>query len=226
MADMINGRPIEGRISIQAESFFTQSTDILNDNAKLKQVKVVAYTETCTLTGHTYCMNHQRLLDALNQGFIPNSLPIGKDFVPLTKVEVSFPNREREFMSSIYVRKANILFVCEDNGHQPKMSEINDIPKIYPVKAKTPIEAEIRMKLYTLTGQIYTQAWQKLLDAVERADNFLPLTNVEIYPALANTALTFDFVAVNRDKIIYVAESLRLTKAPSPAMELTTSIPG
>ena len=90
------------------------------------------------------------------------------------------------------------------------VTQVTDIlegdAKLYPGKAKSPIEAEICMPLYTLTGQMHAPAWQKLLDAVERADKFIPVTNVQIHPALDNTALAFDFVAVNRDKIIYVGE--------------------
>jgi len=207
---------------MQAGTFLTQVTDILEGDAKLKQVKVVVFTETCILTGHTYCMKHQRLLDVLNQDFMPNSLPIGKDFMPLTEVEVSFPSRKRKIMASIYVRKASILFVGEKNEHQPEMPETEDRAKNYLGKTKSTIEAEIHMPLYTLTGKMHAPAWQKMLDAVERADKFIPVTNVQVHSALDNTALAFDFVAVNRDKITYVGECLERTKAPSAAKEPAT----
>jgi len=139
--------------------------------------------------------------------------------MPLTDAEVSFPNREREFMASAYVRKASILFVGEKSEHEPRTPEIEDKPKMYLAKTKNPIEVEIHMSTYTLTGQVYAQAWQKLLDAVERADKFLPLTDVKIYPALDNTESAFDFVAVNRDKIIYVCESSSWAKSPLPTAE-------
>ncbi|MCX6008501.1 MAG: hypothetical protein NTW48_00390 [Chloroflexi bacterium] len=204
---------------MQVGTFLTQPNGSSDGNAKLKQVEVVVCTETCTLTGYTCCIKHQRLLDVLNQDFMPNSLPIGKDFMSLTDAEVSFPNREREFMASIYVRKSSILFVGEKSEDEPEKSEIEDRSTMYLAKAKNPIEVKIHMSPYTLTGQVYAQASQKLLDAVERADKFLPLTNVEIYPALDNTAWKFDFVAVNRDKIIYVCESLNRAKATLPAAE-------
>jgi hypothetical protein len=191
---------------MQAGTLLTQVTDILEGDTRLRQVEVAVFTETCTLTGHTYCLKFQRLLDALNQDFIPNSLPIGKDFIPLTKVEMSFPSLQREFMTSIFVRKANILFVGEKSEYQPKMPETEDRPKVYPVRAKNPIRVEVHMSLYTLRGQMYAEVWQKLLDAVDRADRFIPLTNVKIHPTLNSTVLTFDFVAVNRDKITYLRE--------------------
>jgi len=191
---------------MQAETLTTQATGILEGDTRLRQVEVAVFTETCTLTGHTYCMKFQRLLDVLNQDFMPNLLPIGKDFMPLTDVEVSFPSLKRELMPSIFVRKTNILFVGEKSEHQLKIPETEGKPKAYPVRAKKFIGVEIHMSLYTLMGQTYTEVWQKLLDAVDRADRFIPLTNVKIYPTLNNTALTFDFVAVNRDKIIYLRE--------------------
>ena len=204
---------------MQAGPSITQPNGSLEGNANLKQIKVVACTETCTLTGYTYCLNHQRLLDVLNQDFISSSLPIGKDFMLITDAEVSFPNRGRESMPSIYVRKSSILFVGEKSEPETEKPEVEDKPKMYLAKAKSPIEVEIHMPSYTLTGQLYAQAWQKLLDAVERADTFLPLTDVEIYPELDNNASAFDFVAVNRDKIVYVCESLRWAKGHLPTAE-------
>ncbi|MCJ7654140.1 MAG: hypothetical protein MUO97_02370 [Dehalococcoidia bacterium] len=106
---------------MQVGSFLTQATEVLESDTRLRQVKVAVFTETCTLTGHAYCMKFQRLLDALNQDFTPNSLPIGKDFIPLTDVEMSFPSLRREFMTSICIRKASILFVGEKSEHQSKM---------------------------------------------------------------------------------------------------------
>jgi hypothetical protein len=209
---------------MQTETFLTQVTDIPEDDAKLKQVKVMVFTETCILTGHTCCMKHQRLLDVLNQDFMPNSLPIGKDFMPLKDVEVSFSDRKREIMASVCVRKGSILFVGEKSEHKPELGETKDRTKLYPGKAKSPIETEIHMPLYTLTGHMHAPAWQKMLDAVERAGRFIPVTDAQIHPELDGTVLTFDFVAVNRDKIIYVGEYSRRTKATLAAKELATSV--
>lgn len=204
---------------MQSDLFFKQANGILDSKAKLKQVKVVVCAETCTFIGHTHCMSHQRLLDILNQDFMSNSIPIGKDFMALTDAEVLFPDREREYIASIYVRKAGILFIAEKSDHQTEKPEVEDKPRIYLAKPKSSLEAEIHMPLYTLTGQIYGQALQKLLDVIDRADRFLPLTHVEIRPALYNAASTFDFVAVNREKIIYVCEALSWAKAALPAAE-------
>jgi len=146
-------------------------------------------------------------------------MPLGKDFLPLVQVDVSFPNREKEFTSAAYVRKSSILFVGEKSEGQPSILEIKDRPKVYPVRPKTPMATEIHMPLYILRGQMYAEAWQQILDVVDRADKFLALTNVEVCRTLDNATSTFDFVAVNRDKIIYVCESSNSTEAPFSAKE-------
>jgi len=180
--------------------------DCLESNSKLKQVKVFVSTEICTLDGYTYCMSHQRLLDTLNQNVMASSVPLGKDFLPLTQVEISFPNREKQTTSEAYIRKSNILFVGENNEGQTAISENKDRQLAYRLKPKTALSAEIRLPLYILRGQIYGESWQQILDVVDRADRFIALTNAQVFRTSDKAALTFDFVAVNRDKIIYVGE--------------------
>jgi hypothetical protein len=192
---------------------------ILDNDARLKQVKVLVCTETCILNGYTYCGNHQRILDMLNQSAVANSMPLGKDFLPLTQVEVSLPNGEKKITAEVSVRKSSILFVGEKSEGQPAISEIKDRPIIYPMRLKTPLAVEIYLPLYILVGQMYAEAWQQILDIVDRADNFIALTNVSVYRTPDKAALTFDFVAVNRDKIIYVSESQSSAEPPFMAKD-------
>jgi hypothetical protein len=181
--------------------------DVLDSNARLKQVKVFVCTETCSLVGYTYCMNHQRLLDTLNQNVVANAMPLGKDFLPLLQVEVSFPNGEKKSASEVNVKKSNILFVGEKSESQPAIKEIKDRQLAYRTRPKTPLAAEIHLPSYVLRGQIYGEAWQQILDVVDRADKFIALTDVEVCQTPdTQAALKFDFVAVNRDKIIYIGE--------------------
>lgn len=195
----------------------------LDCDARLKQVKVFVCTETCTLNGYTYCGNHQRLLDALNQNAVANAMPLGKDFLPLTQVEVCLPTGEKKITADANVRKSNILFIGEKSEDQPAVSQNKDRPIIYPMRPKTPMAAEIHLPLYILRGQMYGEAWQQILDVVDRADNFIALTNVSAYRTPDKAASMFDFVAVNRDKIIYVCEPLKNSaETPLPAKDPMT----
>jgi len=187
--------------------------DVLESNPKLKQIKVVICTETCTFSGLAYCGTNQRLLDTLNQNVVANSMPFGKEFLPLDQVEVCFPNGAKKNTKDAIIRKSNILFVGEKDEAQSANPAIKDKTLIYPMRPKTPLSVEIHLSSYLLRGQIYGEAWQQILDVVDRADKFIALTDVEAIQIQSNTSLTFDFVAVNRDKIIYVGEPTGSTES-------------
>ncbi len=190
--------------------------DTIEGNARLKQVKVFVCTETCNLNGYTYCLNHQRLLDTLNQGAVANATPLGKDFLPLLQAEVSFPNGDIKTTTGANVRKSNILFVGENSESQPAIQESQDRQLTYRVRPKAPLAVEIHLPLYVLKGQIYGEVWQQILDVVDRADKFIALTNCEARRILDNAELTFDFIAVNRDKIVYVGEPANSSESLLP----------
>jgi hypothetical protein len=185
-------------------------------DAKLKQVKVLVCTETCTFSGYAYCGNHQRLLDTLNQSTVANSVQLGKDFLPLTQVEVALPNGDKSITAETYIRKSSILFVGELSEGKPAISQIKDKPMAYPMRPKTPMAAEIHMPLYILRGQMHGEAWQQILDVVDRSDKFIAMTNVEAYRTTDHATSIFDFTAVNRDKIIYVGEPAVPNESPTP----------
>lgn len=176
-------------------------------------------TETCIFTGYAYCGSHQRLLDTLNQSAVANSVSLGKEFLPLTQVVVSLPKGEKKITAETYIKKSSILFVGEMSEGQPAISPNKDKPLVYPMRPKTPLAVEIHLPLYILSGQMYGEAWQQILDIVDRADKFIALTNVEACRTSDQAASPFDFVAVNRDKIIYVCESSNASEVPTPAKD-------
>jgi hypothetical protein len=198
---------IEGDAKIQPQSFSDQPVSNWQDDPKLSQVEIVVCTASYTLTGHTYRLHPQRLLDALNKGFSASDSHIAKDFVPLTEVEVFFPDGRQEYMASTYIRKTNILFVAE-RGRQEQLDEpgIEDKSKIYVKRAKKPLGVKVYMPFYTLVGKMYGEMWQQLLYVLNRDEMFLPLTDVEVSPELVCRESRFDFVAINKDQLIYIVE--------------------
>ena len=175
----------------------------------LRPVLVVVCTSDCNAIGYTYRLDHQRLLDALNEGITANSSHIGKDFVPLTDVKMFLPRGEVEYMVSTHIRKANILFVAEISGGLPEKASGKKLEK-------KPVPVKVRMSSYSLVGQTYARMYQQLVHTIEGDETFLPLTNVEITPVLVNCDSRFDFVAINKDKVAYVGESMGFT--PSAAL--------
>lgn len=179
------------------------------EDPRLSRVPVVVCTISGTYSGLTYRLADQRLLDALNRGFSFRALRMAKDFVPLTDVQAYFPTGTRVKMASryrsTYIRKANILFVGEVSRQQSEIAA--DKRRVPRARAKKTIAAEIHISPYVLKGQMYAEVWQELLHALDGNDKFLPLTNVTVWPELPAGEARFDFVAVNKDQVVYLGES-------------------
>jgi hypothetical protein len=179
---------------------------------RLSKVPVVVCTISGTYSGLTYRLTEQRLLDALNEGFSSKALRMGRDFVPLTDVQAYFPTGTRVQMASryrsTYIRKANIFFVGELSRRQSEIAvESREKRRAPRTRAKKTIAAEIHISPYILKGQMYAEVWQELLHALDGDAKFLPLTNVSVWPELPDGEARFDFVAVNKDQVVYLGES-------------------
>jgi len=173
-------------------------------------------TPNLTAIGYTYRLRDQRLLDVLNRGLdrghaADSSQPHmvdSEDFLLLTDVRVSFPRGGQKHLASTHIRKANILFVAELSGGQPETG-VTELMKV----AKKSVETEVHIPPYDLVGQMHAEIWEQLADHLEGRDRFLPLTNVGITPEVVNIESRFDFVAINKDQVVYVRESADLTPA-------------
>lgn len=195
MADTSTGRPAGG----------------WQDDPRLIRVPVVVCTVSGTYSGMTYRLADQRLLDALNEGFTSKALRMGKDFVPLTDVQAYFPTGAKAHLASryasTYIRKANVLFVGERGPQPAEPAGPGERPRARRTRTKKTIAAEIHMPPHKLKGQIYAEVWQELIQALDSGQRFLPLTRVTLWPELANGESRFDFVAVNKDQVVYLGES-------------------
>ncbi len=176
-------------------------------DSRLRKVAVVVCTATCTFAGHAYRLDQQRLLDTLNKGFLTKSLRVKRDFVPLTEVELFLPDGCSARRAATYIRKASILFVAERREAPPEQPEAGEKRSPIVMRRKRPIGTEVHMPLHVLAGEMHGELWQELLDTLHGEETFLPLTNVEISPALATGESWFSFVAVNKDQITYVGET-------------------
>ncbi len=183
------------------------------EDPRLTRVPVVVCTISGTYSGVTRRLADQRLLDALNEGFTSRALRMGKDFMPLTDVQAYFPTgtkvRLASKYASTYIRKANIFFVGERRAPgQGEAAGPGEKPGARRARAKKTIAAQIHMPPYILKGQIHAEVWQQLIQALDSGERFLPLTSVTLWPELVNGESRFDFVAVNKDQVVYLGESL------------------
>ena len=154
-----------------------------HDDTSLVKVPVVVCAAFGTFVGNTYHIEDQRLLDALNGGFVAKALRMGKDFMPLTEVEAYSPTGKRATHPCIYIRKSNILFVAERSDGQLERNSAKDA-KGYLVRVKKPLSVRLYMPPYTIEGKLHVGVWQELAQVLDGDNKFLPLTDAVVSPAL------------------------------------------
>jgi hypothetical protein len=175
---------------------------------KLSEVNVVVCTADCTLEGTTYRMEEQRLLDSLCGGFMAGVYRLGWDFLVLTDVQVHLPRGKRESADYNFVMKSSVLFVAERGGGQPEMGGLERAKK-WGMKVKMPLLTRIWMPPYTLVGRMHVAMWQELAHILDGEEMFLPMTSVVVTPALPTGESAFNFVAVNKGRIVRVGDPPR-----------------
>ena len=192
---------------MQSESTASKAGNWLGD-PKLRQVNVVVCTADCTLEGTTYRMQDQRLLDSLCGGFDASVYRLGREFLPLTEVRVHLPRGKKESTAYSFVMKPSILFVAERNGGQEEMDRLERARK-WGMKVKMPLLTKVWIPPYTLVGRMHAAMWQELAHILDVEEMFLPMTSVVVTPALPTGESTFNFVAVNRARIVRVGDPPR-----------------
>ncbi len=178
---------------------------------EVRRVGVAVCTAELTAVGYTYCLRSQRLLDVLNKGLDDGTarsqasvrVVVGKDFVPLVEARIVFGKGGQRYVASTNIRKSNILFVAEISGGQPETTSVRELLKV----TKKPVATDVHVPPYHLAGWMHAEIWEQLSDHLESHDRFLPLTDVAVMPKLANVESRFDFVAVNKDRVVYIGES-------------------
>lgn len=204
---------------MQSESAAFKAGNWLAD-PKLKQVDVVVCTADCTLEGTTYRTEEQRLLDSLCGGFAAKVYHLGREFLPLTDVQVHLPRGKKESAAYSFVMKSAILFVAERNGGQEEMDRLERARK-WGMKVKMPLLAKVWVPPYTLVGRMHAAMWQELAHILDVEEMFLPMTSVVVTPALPTGESSFSFVAVNKGRIVRVGDPPRIPE-PSPAVKRRT----
>jgi hypothetical protein len=123
----------------------------------------------------------------------------------MTEVEMYLPEGGRQTMASVHIRKANVVFVAERTGGQPDAADAARVGKV--VVAKKPVSAKVWTSPYVLVGRLHSAAWAELVTSLSQEDRFIPLTRVRLSPPLPTGEDQFEFVAINKDQVVYVGEA-------------------
>lgn len=176
-------------VSSGQENLFTKQS---------RNIDIVVHTVVGQFKGTAVCQPQQRLLDALNKGFAIGKAQTSIDFIPITNVVYTKPDTSSATMDVTYIRKKNVLYIAEIGGRKKR-----GVPLTYPFREKKGIRVVINLAAQSLTGLMYGEMWEELQEALNRTDQFIPLTDVTFNPPPASGPEKVNFVAVNKDYIIY-----------------------
>lgn len=176
-----------------------------------RQTKVLVCTSEMIFEGNFSCNISQRLIDALNEGVRENQMSRLVNFLSMTDVTIWDVNGKVRKTERIYVAKNNVIFVAQksSDAEDKRLSSYPYRKKLaagVTIYAAQAIMSQKCAVPYILKGQLYVETWGQVADTIETEDMFLPMTQVEIEPAPAGQGRTFDFVAVNKARIISICE--------------------
>jgi len=173
------------------------------DNELSRQFEILVCTRENVFTGIIRCEYGQRLIDALNEGVPVGASSRGVDFLALEDVKLRDMEGAEEDYPRLYIAKHNIIFIAQherDKAEKPLSA--------YPYRQKVPVKVKIYESPFLITGQVYSDTWEQLADTIEARVNFMPLTNVDIIPALPGGYAHFEFAAINKQNVTYLSENL------------------
>ncbi len=171
-----------------------------------RQFDVLVCTGELVFSGKMRCDFSQRLIDALNEGIRTETRSHLRDFLTLSDVTVGDLKGGKTTVSHLHISKNNIIFVAQVRSATP------DKPlTTYPFSQKLPVTvmayaagaATIQFKI---NGCIYIDTWGHITDTLETEERFIPLTQAKIEPAMPGKRSRFDFIALNKERIVSIGE--------------------
>ena len=181
-----------------------------NEGADLhEQFEVLVCTGALSFRGTLRCDFSQRLIDALNEGMRTETSVKVVDFLPLVNVTMTGTQGGEQKFPRIYVAKNNIIYVAQISGERAEKQA-----RAYPFREKLPVVVTVYASRvsdvqYALQGQMYVDTWGQVIDTIESEARFIPFTHAVIEPALPGADSRYDFIALNKEHIISISESVK-----------------
>jgi hypothetical protein len=172
-----------------------------------RQVDVLVCAGDLVFSGSVRCDFSQRLIDALNEGVKMETRSRTRDFLSLLDVTITDLKGGTTAVPRLHISKNNITFVAQTRSATPGKPLTS-----YPFRQKLPVTimayaAGVAAIPYKINGCIYIDTWGQITDTLETEERFMPLTQVEIEPAMPGNKSHFDFIALNKERIIGIGET-------------------
>jgi len=171
-----------------------------------RQFDVLVCTGEMVFSGKMRCDFSQRLIDALNEGIRTETRSRLRDFLTLSEVTVKNPKGGKAAVPLLHISKNNIIFVAQARSVAPEKPLTT-----YPFSQKLPVTvmayaAGAATIQFRINGCIYIDSWGHITDTLETEERFIPLTQAKIAPAMPGNRSSFDFIALNKERIVSIGE--------------------
>jgi hypothetical protein len=161
------------------------------------------YLDHDVISGYISCLPGQRLLDRIN-GMVGGYRPSERGFLVIKKHSNNGNQTATEEL--VYIKKANILFVRASGKNRPVDTGYTAPGNIYPYVRKYPMHVECHLSEYVLIGNIYCNKGINIQNLVGQDLGFFPITDARIHHLRFDVSFESTFVAVNKDRILYMEE--------------------
>ena len=171
---------------------------------------VEVFTSRQIYRGYTVHDISERLLDILNNGSVVNKQELSGDFLPLTEVDIcDLEGKKIDATANCLLNKNNILIVaeCRTTGGELPPSK----PFLYTLfQRKKPIWVNVLVQDLSILGQVFISQNNSSITDLELDGIFLPVTKAALSYGTSSPHPEFDFLAVNKNQIISIAETNKM----------------
>lgn len=163
------------------------------------------YMEKYVVSGAIHESANLRLTDCLNQVDERNSNGIAT-FIDVNNADIVYEDGIEESQSIAFLNRDGIILVVTEDGDLARGIGASVGPKRYPFVQKSPVQVVVETSTYRLTGLIHCSSGQAVGDVLHTPTKFLPMTDIHIRPHGRNTWSTAPFAALNKSKILSLAQ--------------------
>jgi len=167
---------------------------------------VLIFTEKNVFEGYTTHSVSERFLDILNHGSTENRPNLTRDVLALNEVEIIDPDGKRDNVpGACLLLKNNTLVVAEKPFSSCEPPPSRPFP-FASFRLKKPVPVNIQIQDLNITGEVYISQSESSLMALEMDQLFIPVTNAVISHHFRGVQTEFDFIAVNKNRIVSISE--------------------
>jgi hypothetical protein len=163
------------------------------------------YTVSQQLKGQISCPDGMRILDILNTP-LSQTQNIKVEFIELIDYLETETNCGKP--KKVYIKKDDVLFISAPDENTGRGLGAKGESKVYPFVPKTPTQVSIQLPAYSIDGNVFRAKNQSVLDLLNEAMLFLPLTDAVISKD-CRYWIKRPFVAVNKRQITECREPVR-----------------